>query len=141
MHSDHANLPAVTAAGLLAPAPEMVARGERLCRRVRGTPPCARPDQGSFLEHLPQVLAGLFDTAELAFASGGLRCYAVRAEDLEATVRVASTGRWHTADGTAEGQGLVSLAMWRLDVGVTEAVVALRDLVAPDGAAPAAGAI
>ena len=125
--------------GLLAPAREMVERGERLRRRLRATPPCARPDANDFLPHLPAVLAGLFDSVEIAFASGALRGYALRAEALAATVHIAPSGRWFAADGTAEGSGLVSLAMWRDDVGATAAVLVLRDLIERAGAAAPAG--
>ena len=117
----------------------MVERGERLRRRVRATPPCARSDEEGFLPHLPTVLAGLFDGVEIAFASGPLRGYALRAEALGATVHVSAQGRWYSADGTAEGCGLVSLAMWREDVGVTAAVLILHDVVACAGAATPAG--
>src|SRR3712207_8007456 len=48
------------------------------------------------------------------------RGYALRAEALAATVLISGTGRWFAADGTAEGAGLVSLAMWREDVDVTD---------------------
>ncbi len=126
--------------GLLAPSREMVERGERLRGRVRATPPCARPDQEGFLPHLPEVLAGLFDSVSITFTYGPLRGYALRAEALGATVHVSAEGRWYSADGTAEGCGLVSLAMWREDVGITEAVLMLRDLVEGAGtAAPAGG--
>ncbi len=132
----HAGVPS----GLLAPSREMVERGERLRRRVRATPPCARPDAEGFLPHLPEILAGLFDGVELTFTCGTLRSYALRAEALAATVHVSGTGRWFVADGTAEGYDLVALAMWREDVGVTEAVVILRDLVERAAAAAPAGA-
>lgn len=125
--------------GLLAPAREMAERGERLRRRVRATPPCARPDQESFLPHLPEILANSFDSVSITFACGALRSYALRAEALGATVHIATTGRWYTADGTAEGCGLVALTMWLKDVGITSAVVVLRDLVARAGAAALAG--
>ncbi len=135
-HGRHAGVPP----GLLAPARAMVERRERLRRRVRATPPCARPDQESFLPHLPEVLAGLFDSVSITFTYGPLRGYALRAEALGATVHVSAEGRWYSADGTAEGCGLVSLAMWREDVGITEAVLMLRDLVEGAGtAAPAGG--
>ncbi len=134
-HARHAG----AQAGLLAPARAMLERGERLRRRVRATPPCGRPDARGFLPHLPDVLAGLFDSVEIAFASGTLRCYALRAEALAATVHVASSGRWFAADGTAEGHGLVSLAMWREDVCATAAVLVLRHLVERAGAAAPAG--
>jgi hypothetical protein len=126
-------------AALLAPAREMVERGERLHRRVRATPPWARPDEEGFLPHLPDVLAGLFDSVEIAFASGPLRAYALRAEALAATVHISGAGRWFAADGTAEGSGLVSLAMWREDVCATAAVLVLRDLLERAGAAAPAG--
>ncbi len=125
--------------GLLTPAREMVERGERLRRRIRATPPCARPLEEDFVPHLPAVLAGLFDSVDIAFASGPLRSYALRAEALAATVNIASSGRWFAADGTAEGSGLVSLAMWREDVDATAAVLVLRHLVERAGAAAPAG--
>lgn len=125
--------------GLLAPAPEMVARGERLRRRVRATPPCARPDVKEFLPHLPEVLAGLFDTVSITFAYGPLRSYALRAEALASTVHIATTGRWYTADGSAEGSGLISLTMWVEDVGITEAALILRDVLERADAAALAG--
>ncbi len=126
--------------GLLAPSREMVERGERLRRRVRATPPCARPDAEGFLPHLPVILAGMFDRADIVFASGPLRGYALRADALAATVLISGTGRWFAADGTAEGSGLVSLAMWREDVCATAAVLVLRDLLGRTGAvAPAGG--
>ncbi len=136
---EHGRHTARVGSGLLAPAREMVERGERLRRRIRATPPCARPLEEDFVPHLPVVLAGLFDSVDIAFASGPLRSYALRAEALAATVNIASSGRWFAADGTAEGSGLVSLAMWREDVDVTAAVLVLRDLleragvVAPSG--------
>jgi hypothetical protein len=122
--------------GLLAPPPETAARGERPHRRTLAVPTYARPDLGSFLAHLPEILAGLFDDAKLSFAHGALRGYEARAGDLGPTVRVAATGRRATADGTADGWGLISLARWRLDLGVTEAVVVLQGLVALDDCAP-----
>jgi hypothetical protein len=125
--------------GLLAPAREMVERGERLRRRLRATPPCARPLEEDFVPHLPIVLAGLFDSVDIAFASGPLRSYALRAEALAATVNIASSGRWLAADGTAEGSGLVSLAMWREDVGCTAAVLILHDVLARAAAAAPTG--
>jgi hypothetical protein len=137
---EHGRHTARVGSGLLAPAREMVERGERLRRHVRATPPCARPDEEGFLPHLPTVLAGLFDGVEIAFASGPLRGYALRAEALAATVLISGTGRWFASDGTAEGAGLVSLAMWREDVDVTVAVLVLRDLLGRTGAvAPAGG--
>ena len=126
--------------GLLARSREMVERGDRLRRRVRATPPCAHPDAEGFLPHLPEVVAGLFDSVSVTFAYGPLRSYALRAEALAATVHVSAEGRWHSADGTANGCGLVSLAMWCVDMGVTEAVVNLRDLVERAAAAATAGA-
>jgi hypothetical protein len=118
--------------GLLAPAREMVERGERLRRRIRATPPGARPDAKDFLPHMPVVLAGLFDSVSVAFASGTLRSYALRAEALSATVQVSATGRWFAADGTAEGSGLISLTMWRADVIITPAVLILGELISSD---------
>lgn len=123
--------------GLLAPAREMAERGERLRRRVRATRPCARPDAKGFLPHLPAVLAGLFDSVEIAFASGPLRGYALRAEALAVMVHISGVGRWFEAGGTAEGGGLVSLTMWREDVGLAAAVLILRDVLARAAAAPA----
>ena len=118
----------------------MVERGERLLRRIRATPPCARPDQESFLPHLPEILAGSFDGVNVTFAHCALRSYALRTEALAATVHISGTGRWYAADGTAEGHGLVALTMWLEDVGVTEAVVILRNLVERAGvAAPTGG--
>ncbi len=114
-------------------------RGERLRRRVRATPPCGRPDAEGFLPHLPVILAGMFDRADIVFASGPLRGYALRADALAATVLISGTGRWFAADGTAEGSGLVSLAMWCEDVCATAAVLVLRHLVERAGAAAPAG--
>jgi hypothetical protein len=102
--------------------------------------PAPAPIAECFLPHLPEILAGLFDSVIVTFAHGVLRSYALRAEALASTVHIASTGCWLATDDDRRGLRPGLLAMWREDVGVTEAVVILRDLVERAAAAAPAGA-